>query len=387
MHKRILFVIPGLKTGGTNSSLSALYSQIKDKYDITVLPLSNKRNATYSFDGVLLRASFISDALHIKLNDASFNMRPILYAIKGLRYLVSRTAGYDLLELYYRILARYIEKRDVYDYIVAFEESFPTRFVSHFKNKNKIAWIHCNYNMYCPKDVNEEPIYSRYKHIICVSKYTSLLFSNRYPILKSKVSYIYNLIDAKSIINKSQECIIDNRFDTSSGHILVSAGRIDPVKRFSLIPEVARTLLNKGLSFKWYILGPVVSYSEYKHLQDNITKYDVGNNVICLGNKKNPFPYFAKSDIYVCTSESEACPMVFNEAMVLKKPVVTTIFGSASEFIKNNENGRIFECQELANSIFDLLSHKDKYLEYQNKLIDATLFNENIIASIRSLFL
>lgn len=387
MHKRILFVIPGLKTGGTNSSLSALYSQIKDKYDITVLPLSNKRNATYSFDGVLLRASFLSEALHINLNDASFNIRPIVYAIKGLRHLFSRTTGYDLLELYYRILARNIEKKNIYDFIVAFEESFPTRFVSHFKNKNKIAWIHCNYNMYCSKEVNEEQIYSRYKHIICVSKYTSQLFSNRYPILKSKVGYIYNLIDAKSIINKSQERIIDNRFDTSSGHILVSAGRIDTVKRFSLIPEVARTLLNKGLSFKWYILGPVVSSYEYKHLQDNITKYDVTNNVICLGNKKNPFPYFAKSDIYVCTSESEACPMVFNEAMVLKKPVVTTKFGSASEFIKNGENGKICESHELANSIFDLLSNKDKYREFQNKLTDAILFNKNIIASIHSLFL
>lgn len=40
MHKKILFVIPGLKTGGTNSSLSALYSQIKDNYEITVLPVT-----------------------------------------------------------------------------------------------------------------------------------------------------------------------------------------------------------------------------------------------------------------------------------------------------------------------------------------------------------
>ncbi len=387
MHKRILFVIPGLKTGGTNSSLSALYSQIRDKFDVTVLPLSNKCNAAYSFNGVLLRASFISDALHINVSDVAFFKRPIVYALKSLRHLVSRTTGYDLLDLYYRILAKYIEKKNNYDYVVAFEEGSPTRFVSHFKNINKIAWIHCNYNMYCPKDVNEEPIYSSYKHIICVSKYTSLLFSNRYPMLRSKVSYIYNLIDVKTIIKKSQEVIVDNRFDTNSGPILVSAGRIDPVKRFSIIPEVARVLLNKGAYFKWYILGPVVSSSEYKSLQDNIVKYDVSNNVICLGNKENPFPYFAKSDIYVCTSVSEACPMVFNEAMVLNKPVVTTEFGSASEFIKNGENGMICDCRELANNIFDLLSNKDKYIEYQNKLTNAILFNKNIIASIHSLFL
>lgn len=386
MRKKILFVIPGLKTGGTNSSLSALYSQIKDKYDITILPLSNKRNATYSFDDVVLRASFISDALHIKASDSKFYLKPIVYAIKSLRYLILKISGQDLLDLYYQILAKQIESKCIYDYIVAFEESFPTRFVSHFNNKNKIGWIHCNYNMYCPKNVNEEPIYLKYKYIICVSKYTSLLFSNRYPALKSKVRYIYNLIDVNSIIEKSQHITDDDRFKIDSKHILISAGRIDPVKRFSMIPKVARTLLNMGLSFKWYILGPIVSLIEYKRLHENITKYDVMKNVIYLGNKKNPFPYIVKSDIYVCTSESEACPMVFNEAMILKKPVVTTKFGSASEFIKNGENGSICECQELANSIFDLLSNEDKYIDYQKKLIDTTNFNEGIIASINLLF-
>lgn len=386
MHKKILFVIPGLKTGGTNSSLSALYSQIKGKYDITILPLSNKRNATYSFDDVVVQASFISDALHMKASDSKFYMKPVVYAIKGLKYLISKITGKDLLDLYYQILAKNIESKSLYDYIVAFEESFPTQFVSHFKNKNKIGWIHCNYDMYCPKGVNEEPIYSKYKYIICVSKYTSLLFSNRYPALKNKVRYIYNFIDVNSIIGKSQQIIDDDRFKIDSKHIIVSAGRIDPVKRFSMIPKVARTLLNMGLSFKWYILGPTVSLIEYKRLYENIAKYDVTENVICLGNKKNPFPYLVKSDIYVCTSESEACPMVFNEAMILKKPVVTTNFGSASEFIKNGENGSICDCQELANSIFDLLSNEDKYIEYQNKLTDSTFFNKGIIASINSLF-
>ena len=50
---KILFVIPGLKTGGTNSSLSALYSNIKKQYDITVFTLSNQRNAEYNFDEVV----------------------------------------------------------------------------------------------------------------------------------------------------------------------------------------------------------------------------------------------------------------------------------------------------------------------------------------------
>ena len=385
MH-RILFVIPGLRTGGTNSSLSALYSHIKGLYNITVYPLSGQRNAAYCFDEVLYKPSFISSAFHGKTKDEPWYRKLFFIAIKVIRALGLKFFYYDILQDYYKYMARSLEKKEDFDYIVAFEESFPTKFVSFFKNPNKIAWIHCNYNMYCSADNSEEDIYCKFKKIICVSKYTSQLFSERYPSLESKVGFIYNLINNKEIINKSMLKIEDSRFVHDAKFTLISAGRIDPVKRYTAIPGIARKLLDKGLSFKWYILGPIAEPVEYNLLCNNIRKYDVYQFVQCLGNKSNPYPYFAHSDLYVCTSESEACPMVFNEAMVLNKPVVTTNFGSSVEFVKNGVNGIVCSLDDMAKQIFELLTNPYKYKSIQNNLIGVKDFNKDIVESINKLF-
>jgi glycosyltransferase involved in cell wall biosynthesis len=41
-----------------------------------------------------------------------------------------------------------------------------------------------------------------------------------------------------------------------------------------------------------------------------------------MGLKKNPFPYVAASDIYVCSSNREGFPNAVLEAMALKKPLI-----------------------------------------------------------------
>ena len=56
-----------------------------------------------------------------------------------------------------------------------------------------------------------------------------------------------------------------------------------------------------------------------------ISDHSVENEVICLGNKTNPYPYFKVADLLVSTSSSEACPMIFNEAKILNLPVMADV--------------------------------------------------------------
>lgn len=383
---KILFVIPGLKTGGTNSSLSALYSNIKKQYDITVFTLSNQRNAEYNFDEVVRYSPFIISAFHVNAIEEKWYKCLAVLVLKTIRTIIRRLLGYDILDYLYKRMTHIIEKKYTYDFVVAFEESYPTKFVLYFKNANKIAWIHCNYNKYCPLGVSEEDIYSQYKNIICVSEYTSRLFVSRYPRLNAKVSSIYNLIDTESILLKSRKPIDDDRFEIGKRSVIISAGRIDPVKRFSSIPKIAKELIDRGLCFQWYILGPIAVRDEYNRLEANIEKYSVDNYVHYLGNKINPYSYFVNSDLYVCTSESEACPMVFNEAMILNTPVVTTNFGSASEFIHNNKNGFVCDIDGLAKKIFWVLTNDEIYQGLQKELAESHSFNARVLNNINKLF-
>ncbi len=385
MHS-ILFVIPGLKTGGTNSSLSALYSQIKAEYKIVVLPLSRYRNAHYSFDEAVVNSSLFISAFHDKISDLAWYNRPLAFLLKSFRRVILTLFSYDILDWIYKKSVDNIESDSKFEYIVAFEESYPTKYVSLFKNVNKIAWIHCDYDKYCPLSISEEGIYNCFKRIICVSKHTSQKFIARYPSLSTRVHFIYNLIDVYSIIQKSNLVVDDSRFRTNNKFVLISAGRLDPVKRFSSIPILAKRLLSMGLDFQWYIIGPVAVQSELDNLNKNILSCGVEKNVLYLGNKSNPYPYFKNADLYVCTSESEACPMVFNEAMILNTPVITTNFGSASEFIDNKKNGFICELDDIPEIVCNILTHKEVYNKIQKELVDISRFNSEIVSKIIKLF-
>lgn len=384
MHK-LLFIIPTLKTGGTNSSLSALYTYLKNSYDIKVFSLSNQRNAHFSFDEAIIKTPYLFSAFHEKIDDAKLIKKPLLFFLKTIRSVIKKIFLYDILDFFYSYKSKQIERTSNYSFIIAFEESYPTKFVSLFGNKNKIAWIHCNYNMYCPKGCSEENIYESFSHIICVSKYTSSLFSSRYPNLANRVDYIYNFINADFIESQSKLILNDSSFKTEDVYVLISAGRVDPVKRFSCIPQIANCLIHKGLKFKWYIIGPISVQAEYEKLMLNIQRYGVHEYVFYLGNKSNPYFYFAHSDLYICTSESEACPMVFNEAILLRTPVVTADFGSASEFITNGKNGYVCSLNNMADVIYGLLEDSGKLSLIKNGMNSVKDINLNIITKLNDL--
>lgn len=107
---KILFVIPGLKTGGTNSSLSALYSNIKKQYDITVFTLSNQRNAEYNFDEVVRYSPFIISAFHVNAIEEKWYKCLAVLVLKTIRTIIRRLLGYDILDYLYKRMTHIIEK-------------------------------------------------------------------------------------------------------------------------------------------------------------------------------------------------------------------------------------------------------------------------------------
>ena len=62
------------------------------------------------------------------------------------------------------------------------------------------------------------------------------------------------------------------------------------------------------------------NWSEYEELSKRL---GVEGKVAFPGVRKNPFPYVAKSDIYVCSSNHEGFPNAVLEAMALQKPVIS----------------------------------------------------------------
>ena len=381
MNERLLFVTPNLSTGGTNSSLSSLYDAIKDDFEIDVFAISHHGHAKVSFKDALLPQRKLLSLWFCVYEELEYVYEKIpAFFIKIARRLFIKVG----LDMDKKICVSYLNKIHVlqYDFIVAFQEGIATRFVSLANHPNKIAWIHCDYSKSHPVITPiEKEIYFNIHQIVCVSQYTADSFNRLFNLSPCAIA-IHNIQNTDSIKKQGEFPITEKEWDNEAFSI-ISVGRLHPVKRFSSIPDIANQLLKSNLSFKWYVIGPAFSLDELQKLQEGIKRYNLQNCVFYLGNKENPYPYFSKADLFVCLSESEACPMVFNEAKVFGTPVVTTDFGSAYEFINKIDEGIVSSRIEIPNAIEKyIIAGKKKGIKNSYALND----NSDIKNKINKLF-
>lgn len=375
--KKILFILSSWWAGGTHSAMSSIYNTYdRNKWDLSVFFLSKTGKKRVPYEEIILKSNAFLSATFCNKKEFKNGEFLLYYMAKVIRR-GAHLLGFDIESYLFKLNARRIERASSYDTIVAFIEGPVSRFGTFFSCPNKVAWVHCDYNKYLHEGETELDVYSRYSHIVTVSDYTTKVFQSRYPALASRTLTIYNLFDKREVLAKASLIPDDVRFTTESFTIL-SVGRIHPVKRFSYIPEIAISLKRQGLSFKWYIIGPDFDTGEVHRLQEGIHQYKLEDTVIWLGGKNNPYPYFRLSDLYVCTSISEACPMVFNESRILGLPVISTDFPSASEFIDSGITGIITSFKDIttviknvmeSNSLFETLKSGTLSFDYDNDVM------------------
>ena len=378
--KKILIIVMSLSTGGTTSALKALMqtSFSKDN-DVSILTLCRTGIAQNpELKQYIIMPDKLTQLWFLNIAKASLLTKILMLPIKVIKN--TPWLGQRIDTMIAKHIARSAERKERYDSVISFSEHIVPGIVQHFKNENKFVWIHCDYGNRIKR--NDEHIFNKYRKIVCVSKFTRDSFAKRYPSLADRTVYIYNVCSIDSIRAKSKEEINDKLFDTSVFTIL-SIGRIAPVKRFHEIPAIAKRLKDTVCAFKWYIMGGG-SAEDTDKIKTAIENCGVKEEVIMLGARTNPYPYLKRADLLVSTSESEACPMIFNEAKILGTPIVSANFGSAHEFIKQGVDGYISSIEEMHNTISKLIEDKDEY-SILNPCIEKALQEDSIMAKINEI--
>ena len=378
--KKLLIIIPSFSNGGTISSLINLLHYLnREYYTIDILAIS-AIGPNYS---ALSEYANVLNPPHTSNNSRKTGLRnTVVSIVKSIKKLLCRL-GFDISPLVFSLDAKKWDKKR-YDCVIGFQEGQATLFASLFKTTKKLCWIHSDYeNML--RIASKEPehlLYKRFNAIICVSSYTKNSFLKFIPEAAKKTFAIHNCLNTERIYTLSRKT--DILPDFFSGAIkIVSVGRLDPVKRFHLIPSVQKTIKSLGLNTRWYILGGG-SDNEKQLIEKEIMRNCVGDSVFMMGNQDNPYPFMANSDLVVCTSFSEACPYVINEAKVLGVPIVSTDFSSVKEYINSGNNGIVSTVDQLATSIFELLTNKKLYMSIKNNLRDWSYDNGQIVKEIDS---
>jgi len=383
MKKRILFVLTNLNTGGILRSLQNFLNLYDSNlYAVDVFAMTHEG----IFKKELKNCAVLPPNRILNASLAHYNYQHGLKKLESLILkLTNKVTGYRFQNVVFRLVARGLVKSKQYNAVIAFSEGVPTSFVSLMAHPNKIGWIHCDYASYYKLNNkrSEKRLYQALKSIVCVSEYTRATFLQYFPEMEDHTYSIYNTMDVALMKSKSMQ-MLAVPFDLNTFNI-VSVGRIDPVKRLSVIPEVARNVVDKGCIIKWYVVGPKGTEDEFDLLLHNIAKFNVKDEVILLGETSNPYPYILNADLLVNTSISEACPYVINEAKILHTPVVCTDFGSAKEFIENGVNGYYVPLDQMANTIVSLINDKKKLLDLKNNLVDFQYDNDAILRQIYDL--
>ncbi|MEN8154847.1 MAG: glycosyltransferase [Acidobacteriota bacterium] len=160
----------------------------------------------------------------------------------------------------------------------------------------------------------------------------------------------------------------DEKIGSGNNLKIVTVGNINPCKGIEYFIDTAGILTKKYKNLSFYIVGNLfVSQKDYINLlKKKIKRYNL-NNISFYGFTENIPSVLKSTDIYVCSSVTEASPQSVWEAMAMERAIVSTDVGSVSDFIKDGENGfivNIEDSESLAEKIGLLINDPKKRVEF-----------------------
>lgn len=229
-----------------------------------------------------------------------------------------------------------IQPNKEYDLAVSFLT--PHYFVAKkVRAKKKVAWIHTDYSRVQVNIPSETAMWSAYDHIASISDAVTESFLKTFPGLKHKVVLIENILPERLIKRQALEPIGTDI--PADGCIrLLSIGRYCTAKNFDNIPDTCARLVSAGLNVKWYIIG---FGGEETMIRKKTKETGMGDRVILLGKKENPYPYIKACDLYVQPSRYEGKCVTVREAQMLGKPVVITRYATSASQLEDGVDGVI----------------------------------------------
>lgn len=312
--KKLLFCSYDFNIGGIETALINLLNNLDyNKYDVTLI-LEKK-------EGVLLDR--VNKSVKILEYKVSTNSNVIIRKIKNFSKRV-----FWIFKNYHK-----------YDFSCCFATySMPCNVLGYYGSSNNCFFIHSNYtNIYH----NEKELrnffdirkINRFRKVVFVTEESRNDLIKYYPILKESSIVISSLINHNDILKLSKE-----KIDMKKGKnkLFVFVGRLEEAsKKITRLINVVKKLDNVDL----WIVGGGDDYNLYYDMVKN------ASNIKLLGPKKNPYPYMLKADYIILTSDYEGFSLVYSEALVLNKKIITTIDVS-DEYISMNKYAHIVSKDE-----------------------------------------
>lgn len=266
------------------------------------------------------------------------------------------------------------------------------------KAKRKYSWIHTDYTTISVNVKKELPVWAEFDKIFAVSEDVKKTFIQVFPSIKDKIEVFENILSpkfireqaemglesiglefrGKSLESQNQESSLNPQLSTLS---FLSVGRYTSAKNFDNVPFICKLLVEKGLKFKWYIIG---FGGDEALIRSNIEKAGMQDVCILLGKKGNPYPYMKACDFYIQPSRFEGKAVTVREAQILCKPVIITNYATSASQVKNGVDGIIVPQgnEQTAEGIYTFVQNKALQEQIVNYLQTHDYGNENEVRKL-----
>lgn len=173
------------------------------------------------------------------------------------------------------------------------------------------------------------------------------------------------IIDIPNAINLKRFDLSVDRSEVRSRHnisqdaiLLITVGRYHIKKGHDLIPAIAQRLHNRGIEFKWLLIGSGLErlrkeidqkgLAEYIILREEIGISDIFGEKGEIEIPNDELIELLKcSDMFVFPTRLEGFPMVLIEAMAAGIPVVTTNSPGVNEIVSDNKTALLSEIDDV----------------------------------------
>ena len=292
---------------------------------------------------------------------------------KILNRLLLKRYRYRSKRVFKSIFLEKLSKLGKIDLIIDFDGGLKS-ILDNLKAEKKIIWIHSSIRKHKQDNKSKISRYGeelkKYDKIIAICKEMKEEIKELYPSLSHKIEYIYNPLDCNNIIeqgNENIEKMTSYEKELIESDYFLAISRLDAVQKdFETLIEGYLILKNKGIKERLYIIGEGDGRVKIEKM---IEEKKLVEDVILLGEKKNPYIWIKHSKLFIHSSRYEGLPTVLLEALMMDKFIVSSNCPTGpTEILTNPKVGELFnvgDANQLAEKVLKILYDKD----YQKELL------------------
>lgn len=302
--KKIIILTLHLKHGGIQKQITTLANVLCNDYNIEIVSVYRYNNIAYKLDNRIKIKYLISSGPTKK------EFLEVLKKCKFLKVLTEGWKNFKVIAVRDQKIKSYIKDLDC-DLIISDRLSI-AKILGKYGSKDIVKCTQEHNHIDTPKYTKK--VQKNMKHLDCLIVMSSQASDNYRGWLKGNKKI--KIVTIPNILSK-----IPQETSSSLGKKLIAVGRLDPVKRFDILLDVFKMVLEKHSDATLTIVGGGI---EEARLKNKAKKLKIDGKVTFTGmiDFKKVESKMLESSIYLMTSKTECFPMVLLEANACGIPTI-----------------------------------------------------------------